>query len=533
MTPAFPRRVAAALVALLIGTTFGFAQVPKPGRPYERSDYGFRIKTPDGWELVPPQPGDPNLLAKFDPPNTKYVQTGPGPQDRVFLSCWLVKFDRRKVEGEEKSKFAAKPLKTVADWVHKGNEVEYGSKHKLVPDSEKSMSIASKVPAMEYVFETQDDDKTRKRVYAVVYTLEPDLDIAIVFTAPGAKSKWNKYENAFDQMARSFSRVEVEKAGADLAADASLRDRERAKLQGQIDSLGGGWKLYETPNYFIVTPHTDREFIAEIMERLEAIRAQYEIDYPYERAKELRAIGEAAHTGETSAERKEKEAEKKMMAELFGSGDPRELSRCSVVRILTNRESYQSYGGPGGSAGYWSASARELVIYDDQADGGRKDTWIVLNHEAFHQYIFYLYGNISPHSWYNEGTGDFYSGLEYKNKRFTLKANLWRRDTIKEAVQNDKEVPLKDFVRMTQAEYYDAKNAGKQAGQNYAQGWSFIYFLRNGKKLFPRGWDPAWDNILDTYFRVLATSGDLEQAVNEAFQNVDFDKLQAAWEAST
>lgn len=531
MTPALSRRVAGALLALGLTTTLGLAQAPKVGKQYERSDLGFRVKTPAEWDLIPPQPGDPHLLAKFDPPNTKYVQTGPGPGDRVFLSCWLVKFDRRKVEGAEKPKFQRKPLKDVTEWVLKAGEVEDGTAHK--PDGKKDLALASKIPAVEYQFATPGEEKTSKRVYAVQYSLAPDLDVALVFTGPGAKSKWPKYEAVFEAMAKSFSKIEFENSTPVVAADAPLRDRERAKLQGQLASLGGGWKLYETPNYFLVTPHTDRAFVAELLDRLDAIRAQYEIDYPYEKAKELREAGAAAQTGLSDKEKKEKELEKKMASELFGGADPRELSRCSVVRVFTDKEQYHSYGGPGGSAGYWSAMARELVLYDDQAGGGRNDTWIVLNHEAFHQYIFYLYGNISPHSWYNEGTGDFYSGLEYKNKHFNLKPNLWRRDTIKAAVQQNLHVPLADFVRMTQPEYYGTNKWNAGGGQNYAQGWSFIYFLRTGKKQFQKNWDPAWDNILGTYFRVLATSGDLDQAVVEAFQGIDFDKLQKAWEAST
>ncbi len=531
MTSAVPSRVAAALLALLVTMAMGFAQAPKVGKQYERTDLGFRVKTPAEWDLIPPQPGDPHVLAKFDPQNTKYVQTGPGSGDRVFLSCWLLKFDRRTVEGAEKPKFQRKALKDVTEWVQKAGEVEDGSAHK--PDGKKDLSLPSKIPAVEYQFMTPGEEKTAKRVYAVQYSLAPDLDVAIVFTGPGSKAKWPKYETVFEAMAKSLSKIETAAAGPALAADATLRDRERAKQQAKLDALGGDWKLYETPNYFVVTPHTDKAFIAELCDRLEAIRAVYEVDYPYEKAKELREAGAAAQTGLTEKEKREKELEKKMAAELFGGADPRELSRCSVVRIFTDHGQYMSYGAPGGSAGYWSATDRELVLYDDQADGGRKDTWIVLNHEAFHQYIFYLYGNISPHSWYNEGTGDFYSGLEYKNKRFSLKANLWRRDTIKAVVQANKHVPLADFVRFTQPEYYGTNKFGALIGNNYAQGWSLIYFLRTGKKNFPKNWDPAWDEILSTYFRVLATSGDLDQAVTEAFQGIDFDALEAAWKAST
>jgi len=532
MMPAPRSRTLFRLLAVLLLAGLGFAQAPKPGLQYERSDLGFRVKTPADWDLIPPQPGDQHVIAKFDPQNTKYVQTGGGPGDRVFLSCWLLQFDRRKKEGAEKPKFQRKPLKDVAEWVLKSGDVEDGTAHKPTV-VKKEFKIASKVPALEYQFCTPGEEKTSKAVYAVQYSLEPDLDVAIVFTGPGAKAKWSKYEAAFEQMARSFSRIDLAVAAAALGADAPLRDRERQKIQQKLDALGGDWKLHETPNYFVVTPHTDRAFMAELCDRLEAIRKVFEVDYPYEKAKELRAVGEAAQTGLTDKEKKEKALEKKAMSEMFGGADPRELSRCSVVRIFTDHGQYMSYGAPGGSAGYWSATDRELVLYDDQAGGGRKDTWIVLNHEAFHQYIFYLYGNISPHSWYNEGTGDFYSGLEYKIKQFTLKINQWRVGTIKEAVQQDEHVPLKDFVTMTQAEYYGQNKWGVDPGQNYAQGWSFIYFLRTGKKNFAKNWNPAWEQILPTYFRVLATSSDLDQAVHEAFQGIDFDELQKAWEAST
>jgi hypothetical protein len=532
MTRASFLRLALRPAAILFLAALAAAQVPKVGKQYERSDLGFRVRTPAEWDLIPPQPGDPHLLAKFDPPLNKYVQVGPqsGPENRVFVSCFLVQFDRRAPADGSKPK--RKALKDVGEWIQKAGGVEFGSTHKL-QGSKKELSLPSKVPAYEVQYATEGDEKLQKRVYAVQYALAPDLDVAIVFTAPGVKSKWMKYEPVFEQMARSFSRIETDAPAAALGADAPLRERERAKQQAKVDALGAGWKLYETPNYFVIANHDDKEFMNELCGRLEAIRAVYEIDYPYEKAKELREAGEAAVTGLDEKAKAERKREKEMQKALFGDADPREMSRCSVVRVLTDAGAYHSYGGPANSAGYWNAVAGELVVFDDQASGGRRDTWITLNHEAFHQYIFYLYGNISPHSWYNEGTGDFYSGYEYKNKRFTLKSNQWRNMTAKDSVQRGQHVPLKDFVRFTQAEYYGTNKYGTGGGENYAQGWSFIYFLRTGKKNFPKGWDPAWENILGKYFTVLAMSGDLDQAVTEAFQGIDFDALETAWKAST
>ena len=40
------------------------------------------------------------------------------------------------------------------------------------------------------------------------------------------------------------------------------------------------------------------------------------------------------------------------------------------------------------------------------------DTLAVLYHEAFHQFIFYSVGEVAPHSWFNEGHGDYFSGAD-------------------------------------------------------------------------------------------------------------------------
>ncbi|MCC6409571.1 MAG: hypothetical protein IT453_20605, partial [Planctomycetes bacterium] len=64
----------------------------------------------------------------------------------------------------------------------------------------------------------------------------------------------------------------------------------------------------------------------------------------------------------------------------------------------------------------------------------------------------------------------------------------------------------------------------------YAQGWSFIYFLRTAPGKFT-GWKPEWSSILPTYLDTLAVTGDLTKAVDTAFAGVDFDELTAAWKA--
>jgi hypothetical protein len=515
--------------ALPLAAAPASAQAPKPGKYYEDSaNLGFKVKVPDGYSFIPPEPDDPNLIGKYSAGESKDVLARSS-QYKWEYAAWLVKFDRRPKEdgaGKDGPRFMRKPAKDISDWVEKGVEIR-GWKQ----ESEKATTIA-KVEAVEYAFSAQ-HDSVDVGLYAMVYKLQPDLEIAIVMNGLGGK-KWSKFENVYRQMARSFQPIEVEKpAAAEAGGPASLRDRKRSALQRELAGQPG-WNLYETPNYFLVSNNTDKQFLEELMERLDAIRLVYEETYPASKAQELRQLAKEAAAAKASQEPEPAPAdgEPRTVAE---AADPMERSRCSVVRVCASAQQYHSYGGPDGSAGFFNSNTEELVIFDDKAVGGRAQTWKTMNHEAFHQYIFNFFGNLAPHSWYNEGTGDFYSGYEYKNKRFTLKPFDWRERLIQGNIRQDdpadakKErtiVPLKKLVRMTKQQYY----VPDKAGDNYAQGWSFIWFLRTGAK-HARCWNPAWDSILDTYLRALVQTGDLDKAVDEAFAGVDWDEIESCWKS--
>ncbi|MEM7516264.1 MAG: hypothetical protein AAF368_04985, partial [Planctomycetota bacterium] len=397
----------------------------------------------------------------------------------------------------------------------------------LVLDSEKTKEIAkTPVSLRQYIGKKGGEEY---RVFVAEFELEPDVKVAFLGNGPGDKKKWRKYETSFTRMVRAFKRIPVSRAmdaGSKLGMG-SIRAKKKAKLEAEM-ARAPGWELYETENYFVVTNNEDKAFIRELMERLEAIRKTYENLYPPTLAEEIRqeVAAEKAKARQASGEEEdEDEAPARPRRSSAGRADPMELSRASVVRVCKDQSQYYSYGGPRGSAGYWSSHHEELVIYDDKKGGGRGDTWITLNHEAFHQYIFYFFGNLAPHSWYNEGNGDFFSGYQLKNARFKLKKNSWREGTIKEAIRDGSYVPLKKLVKYTQREYY------ANPGLCYAQGWSFIWFLRTGEDKNAPGWNDDWNGILTQYLRTLAVTGDLEIAVDKAFEGVDWDEMEESWKA--
>jgi hypothetical protein len=520
------RRWVVFLTLLCLASTVR-AQEPKVGEPYtDDTDLGFKIRVPQKWVVIPASPGDANLILKYDPPTNKAIQLGK--TKNLDLHVWLVKFDRRKHADEDKS--LAQKLQhadaNITEWVkHTFSALTFQ------PEGAPKDFQVEKIAATEYLFSDKVEEGAEIKLYAAVFKLKPEVDVGIVVWGPGDSKRWSKFEAPAKEMARSFKPVDIKAAKTVAAVGNTPRDKVRARLQADMQKTPG-WKMYETDHYFIVSNNDDKDFIEELRGRLEAIHAFYEQDYPAAKAKELRAMGASLKTGtgDDAKTNEEKKPEQPDLRKLFDDGiDPQEKARCSVVRVCKDREQYHSYNGPPGSAGYWNWVDQELVLYDAHKEGGKADTWAVLNHEAFHQYIFYFYGNISPHSWYNEGTGDFYSGYKYLNKKFVLGKFLWRTDTIKQALQEKSFIPLKDFVAFTQPEYYGSNKFNAGPGQNYAQGWSFIYFLRTGKKGGAKNWDPKWDGILETYLKALATTGKTEQALEQAFLGIDFDALQASW----
>ncbi|MAB88402.1 MAG: hypothetical protein CMJ90_02940 [Planctomycetes bacterium] len=295
-----------------------------------------------------------------------------------------------------------------------------------------------------------------------------------------------KLKPVFSQIVKSFKLITPSKATQkrlDKAAanKGNLSPREEARERARADARRvKGWRLMESKNYFIVTnmKPSKQPFVEQIRRQLEGIRKLYEEDFP----------------------------------------STKEITAVSIVRLCDDRDTYSKYGGPSGTGGYWFAAGKELVLF-----GGDKNlTKSVLNHEAFHQYIFYACGKLSPHSWYNEGYGDYYAGAEFAGSKIQkLGAFRMRVPVIKQAIKLGTYVPIKDIIKYEQRDYYSNPQVC------YAEGWSIIYFLNRGlsSKKHP------WRKILPTYLAVLQETRDKSKAVDAAFEGVDLDRFEQHWKA--
>ena len=346
---------------------------------------------PKDWGFFPPKPGEGmHQIGKYD---GKVVQLSGS--SMLSLECYLVKFDRRPDADGTAPKLRYDDIEA---WV-KGRF--RGAWHL----TEQKELRAGGVDGQEYTFVGK-PDKDEVNLYAAIFDLTPEVQVGMAALGPGEK-KWSKYFSAYRKMAKSFKPVEVEERAADSAlGGGSLREQKRRLLQDEANRTPG-WRLLESENYFVITNSDDKVFIDELMDRIEAIRAVYEVDFPPSEAR-------IAKDPEADDEEEEEDENRTVSAR----ADPMELSRTSVVRVCANRDDYLGYGAPPTSGGYWSPGHQELVVYNKKREQGEDATWETLSHEAFHQYIFYFYGSLSPHSWYNEGTGDYYGGHEYRRKKF-------------------------------------------------------------------------------------------------------------------
>ncbi len=283
--------------------------------------------------------------------------------------------------------------------------------------------------------------------------------------------------------------------------------------------LAKGWKAIDTEN-FIVVHHTEREILVNKIARdLEAIRPAFIDTFP----------------------------------------PVKPVDAVSIVRVCRNQAEYAQYGGPPNTGGYWHPGNEELVFFDyyqtalDSEKGTAKrstdkDALLVLYHEALHQYIYYAVGQISPHDWFNEGCGDYFSGAiipQYGDRVKDIGPSRWRISRIKDL--HEKKVPgfigVERLVKAQRPEYY-----GPEVGNFYASGWAFVWFLKESPEVQK---NPIWSGILSRYYMTLrdeytrsvslmgsdaslkdkSQAGEAAKALawKAAFKDVKFEEIETAW----
>jgi hypothetical protein len=473
----------------------------KLGKTYEDKKRGYSLKVPDEWTAMPVKPGEKLRVGIFRGKNEDDHAAGSFTYD-TELNIFV--FPKGKGTTEAPGAAAAgkeEPKKPTREDL----EDLFGPKDPMalltkIPGAQKPTVKRIKVGDIEtdeVVLAQENEQKFSRGGREGSYTFKTRHHAAIYHTGDADfvvhysvyDKVYPKYLPMITASIQSFRVIPKELDATDLSK-LSPEEQQRYKAKS---NLAPGWYALDTARYVIKSNNKDKALVKDLGDKLEKIRDLYEEEFP--------------------------------------SQNP--IKDICVLVVCANEEDYFKYDAPRGSAGYWSSYHKELVIYNAK-NRNLKDTYATLYHEGFHQYIYYSAGEIAPHDWFNEGHGDFFAGARLKDGKFRIEKFFWRTEEIRNALNEGTFVPLRKFLKYSHSDYY-----GPQIGQNYAQGWSIIFFLRKGAT------KPEWKPILSKYFETLKRVNDeekkagkreheagekaREKALEDAFQGIDMDALEKAW----
>ncbi len=452
-----------ALVVVLLLAIAGSASGQKLHKDSLR---GFQVKPPKGFNSVALNPTERIIVAKYQAEDMSLGEGGTsGRHDMFYVS--LLPWPDDIESADEDSDYDGSHAWALDRLKARSGYFEIEKDKTLKVGKEKCREIQ--------LLHSGSGD-TQLMSYQVLVPAEHGL---FVVSGDAFEHRFSKAMRDYQKAARTFAVIERE-GGEERASELAQLSPQERFLREQIDKLPPGWDSLRTDRYLFLF-NAEKDFVEEMAEQIEAMRNVYE--------------------------------------ELYPPDEP--IEAVSIVRVCNSREEYMGYGGSSGSGGYWSSFHKELVFFDMRP---RDFTLGVLNHEAFHQYIYYFYGELAPHSWYNEGHGDYFAGAKmtrtYRITEFgDAPAGIARAQSIKNGVRLFKQgkspnegaaVPLRDLMRFTQREYYEHGQV------NYAAGWSIVHMLREGKL-----YNDKWKAILPEYLEHLLAArhehatGLMEDALTE------------------
>ncbi len=457
------RTALALLIVLAIGAPVEAQRVSR--EYYDDAHNGYRFRGPDDWRNIPPQPNELEFGIVCKMEGDEKLLTVSGKTYSTKPELLVILFREHEVSTEEPTEGGLRDRVSnerkrmaITDFLPKffgglrdldmANPIDTGTVkvQKDLVGQRKTWKGFSGV--MEMVIDT------------FTFPLEK-ADVCMVFWIP--EDHYKKWGRVFEGCAKSFERT-VGTGPIEVVLDGSYKNA--LAYQTEVVARTPGWRVLPTPSqkYVVVTSSTNTRFIDEVIDRLELSRALFEKDFPADHA----------------------------------------LEHISVVRICGTEEEFHSYGGTGSGVGGWfSPRTTELVLFDYK-DINRNATYAVMSHEAFHQYCHFLFGESEAHRWFDEGLGDYYGGVEFKQGRAEITkkmpAGFDRLGPIKSMVQTGDYAPLRKHLNYTHQEWQNQKQ-----GFSYAQSWSIIYMLRQGMlgNVSNKVWKPEYASIIPNYMAAL------------------------------
>lgn len=486
-------------LALVFALTLLAVPAAAQVRKHEAPEQGYRLTIPRGFEIVPTEPNERQVLAKF----TGRIEF----RNKVLreeVNCTILVVRIAKNRGpttgagatpEQPADSADKTLREMAiERLNGATTIEdflsrRGFENKLEPlNLPKPLKLKSGEPVV--VQQVMDDTWDRlgesQRV-PVVRSLTAE-DGTEIFGLVGLGPAIAPFDQVLEDMLRSLERTVL--GTIDTGVDYDKKDLGNKDFREAVRrKLVKGWEAYDTENFIFVTNSRNQKLIQDMLVDLELMRKVYVERFP----------------------------------------PVASIDAISTVRYCETYDDYKAYGGPPGTGGYWNHVDEELVLADvrtmDPAilkanPNLRKiEPADILYHEAMHQYFFYANGQLSPASWFNEGYGEYFGGTvtdRRKNSVARIEKNRFRLAWIKQSQRAGGWPDLRSMLKMTQGEFYSSSSL-----QNYAFSWAFCSFLEELRRDDKAR--PEWQAIPDEYLK------HLRRLTEEQYKKLGADPKDKKW----
>ena len=198
-----------------------------------------------------------------------------------------------------------------------------------------------------------------------------------------------------------------------------------------------------------------------------------------------------------------------------------EINEVSVITIPATREEYQNYIGQGmqWSGGLWSPSRRELILSTmnkEQRSSANSD-WIldVLNHEAFHQYLYYALDKAHAPLWFNEGHAELFAHSKVSSRGVTLEEDKRGLARLAPLIKSGR-IDITRHIFCNHEAYYADKDL------NYPLGWALCYYLRKAAPLYKT---KNYKDILPKTIKAMRENKSPDEATKAGFYGIDMNQF--------
>jgi len=474
------------MVCVLVGAAQVLAA--RPDETEKHPQHGLVLARPTGFEARPIPPGQPGLLLFYAPSDAPQNTAAPATL-RVF---------RITAQGD--------PALALERWV-----LATFRPRRL--ESERAVRERYGRTPLRFGGELLADDGEARYLFVHGWVAPDRADILVV-VGEGETPRERDDRRAFERCADSM-RFEAprEDERARTRWERYYGQRRFTQPEQRVElrlALLPGWEVRDTEHYVILYHgQPDAPLLALMAQRLETLRARFLHDFAPDGV----------------------------------------VDSLPVVRVCRDRGEYLTYGGESWTAGYFNPNVGELVLYDPRTDGTEDldenhPLLGTLHHEACHQYLFATAGALPLHTWFDEGTAEFYAGARFEHGRLVTIDPLADRAAWLKSELAARETPsLATLLGLDQERFY------ADAALHYTMAWSFVHYLRTatdgeGERLLDLYLDTlkrAWRREFEDLGRRVVTQSSLaaartaaqSEALRAFLERAELARLERAWRDHT